>query len=97
MAEPPRILIVGADPSLAAVLAEKLAGQATVEVVEALSELSADGGAQPVLLDFSELPEVPAAHALQTPLPPSNDLERLLPPPGYGPPHRGKKGKLLRW
>lgn len=96
MAELPRILIVGADPALAAVLTETLAGQAAVEVIDGLSEVTSAGDTKPVLLDLSELPEVPAAHALQAPWLSSNDLGRL-PPPGHGPPHRGRKGKLLRW
>ncbi|KVP96801.1 hypothetical protein WJ97_13050 [Burkholderia ubonensis] len=94
MSELPRILIVGADPSLAAVLAEKLAGQATIEVVADVSKLPVAPDAPLRLLELSDLPELPVVFAQPVP---SLAADELVPCAGYRPPRRGKKGKPVRW
>lgn len=98
MTELPRILIVdvGVGPPLGLLLAQKLAGLATVEVVTDPSALPAETDA-PGLVGLDDLPDLLAMRALPAPWFPSDKLDRLLPPARPGPPRRGKKGKPLRW
>lgn len=102
MAELPRIVVLAsdADPdtaALAALLAEKLEGRATVQVVADLSEFTRSAEPEPL-----ELLELPLAYAeLVRPLDyAEHDLIERAPAEGhagYGPPRRGRKGKPLRW
>jgi len=81
----PRILIVGAGASVSATLIAALATVARVQV------LGLEAPVEPGLVDRCAPLACPEEFLMAEP------RELRQPHPGYGPPRRGKRGKVLRW
>jgi len=101
VAELPHIVVLAPDDSdadiaaMAALLAQKLDGRATVQLVTDIRDLPPSG--EPVLADPPDFPLAIAELVRPMECPDVVLQAEDLPRAGYGPPRRGRKGKPLRW